>query len=101
MCLAIPSKIVEMDDLMATVEVGGARKDISLMLMPEPVDRGDYVLVHAGYAIQKVDEEAAHEAHRLLRELAEQMEAEGLLDDPLADDDEEYDKPPPFPATSQ
>ena len=96
MCLAIPSKIVELDDIMATVEVGGARKSISLQLMPEEVGMGDYVLVHAGYAIQKVDEEAALEAHRLLREIAIQMEAEGTLHDPLEDEDE-YLIPPSMP----
>ena len=95
MCLAIPSKIVELDDIMATVEVSGARKSISLQLMPEEVGMGDYVLVHAGYAIQKVDEEAALEAHRLLREIAEQMEAEGALHDPF--DDEGYITAPAMP----
>jgi hydrogenase expression/formation protein HypC len=95
MCLAIPSKIIELDKLMATVEVGGARKSVSLQLMPEEAKLGDYVLVHAGYAIQKVDEEAALEAHRLLREIAAAMEAEGTLNDPL--DDEGYITPPSMP----
>lgn len=95
MCLAIPSKIIELDDIMATVEVGGARKSISLQLMPEEVGMGDYVLVHAGYAIQKVDEEAALEAHRLLREIAEQMEAEGVLNEAI--DDDEYLQAPGMP----
>ncbi len=97
MCLAIPSKIIEIDNFMATVEVGGARKSVSMQLMPEEAGVGDYVLVHAGYAIQKVDEEAALEAHRLLREIAQQMEAEGTLHDPLEDEDE-YTIPPSMPA---
>jgi hydrogenase expression/formation protein HypC len=74
MCLAIPSKIVSIDDIMATVDVHGARRDISLMLMPEAVSTGDYVLVHAGFAIQKVSQEVAEEAHRLLREMAEKLQ---------------------------
>jgi hydrogenase expression/formation protein HypC len=74
MCLAIPSKIVSIDDIMATVDVHGARRDISLMLMPEEVSTGDYVLVHAGFAIQKVSQEVAEEAHRLLREMAEKLQ---------------------------
>ena len=74
MCLAIPSKIVSIDDIMATVDVQGARRDISLMLMPEAVSTGDYVLVHAGFAIQKVSREVAEEAHRLLREMAEKLQ---------------------------
>jgi hydrogenase expression/formation protein HypC len=74
MCLAIPSKIVSINDIMATVDVQGARRDISLMLMPEEVSAGDYVLVHAGFAIQKVSQEVAEEAHRLLREMAGKLQ---------------------------
>jgi hydrogenase expression/formation protein HypC len=74
MCLAIPSKIISIDDIMATVDVQGARRDVSLMLMPEEVATGDYVLVHAGFAIQKVAREVAEEAHRLLREMAEKLQ---------------------------
>jgi hydrogenase expression/formation protein HypC len=59
MCLAIPSKIVEKNDLTATVDVCGARRQVNLMLLPEEVGVGDYVLVHAGFAMQKVDREAA------------------------------------------
>jgi len=82
MCLAIPSKITHIhDEMTATVDVYGARRDVNLMLMPEPVGMGDYVLVHAGFAIQKVDNEAARESLRLIREMAELMEAEGLLED--------------------
>ncbi len=57
MCLAIPSKIISKDGLFATIDVFGARKEVSLMLMPEEPRVGDYVLVHAGFAIQKVDRE--------------------------------------------
>jgi len=56
MCLAIPSRVVSIDDkLFAMIDVFGARKKVSLMLMPEETKVGDYVLVHAGFAIQKVD----------------------------------------------
>ncbi len=74
MCLAIPSRIVTMHNMMATVDVMGARRDVSLMLLPEEVVEGDFVLVHAGFAIQKVSEEAAHDALRLLDELVREME---------------------------
>ncbi len=74
MCLAVPSKIVEINNLLATVDVYGARKEISLLLLPEEAKIGDYVLVHAGFAIQKVDEDAAKDALNLLREIAEAME---------------------------
>jgi hydrogenase expression/formation protein HypC len=76
MCLAVPSKIVEIDNLVATVDVYGARKKISLMLLPEPVGIGDYVLIHAGFAIQKVDEKSALESLKLLKEIAESLQHE-------------------------
>lgn len=76
MCLAVPSKIVSVVDMMATIEVYGARKDVSLMLLPEPVGVGDFVLVHAGFAIQKVDQEAARDALALIGEIIEQLERE-------------------------
>jgi hydrogenase nickel incorporation protein HypA/HybF len=57
MCLAIPSKIVDIDNLIATIDVYGARKQVSLMLLPEEARVGDFVLVHAGFAIQKIDKE--------------------------------------------
>lgn len=74
MCLAVPSRIVEIDNLLATVDVYGARKEISLLLLPEEAKIGDYVLVHAGFAIQKVDEEAAKDTLNLLKEIAEAVE---------------------------
>ncbi len=74
MCLAVPSKIVSINNLVATVDVYGARRDISLFLMPEDVNVGDYVLVHAGFAIQKVDEEAAEESLRFIQNILEETE---------------------------
>ena len=67
MCLAIPSKVIELDGMSAVVDVQGARREANLMLMPEEVNIGDYVLVHAGYAIQVVDEEFANESLELLK----------------------------------
>jgi len=57
MCLAIPSLIVSIDDLIATIDVYGARRQVSLMLLPEAPRIGDYVLVHAGFAIQIIEKE--------------------------------------------
>ncbi len=76
MCLAIPSKIISMNNTTATVDVYGARRDISLLLMPEDVSIGDYVLVHAGFAIQKVDEDAANEAIGLIKKILDNDEIE-------------------------
>jgi len=55
---------------MATIDLSGIRQEISLLLLPEPVACGDYVLVHAGFAIHKIDEAAAMETLNLLQEMA-------------------------------
>jgi hydrogenase expression/formation protein HypC len=81
MCLAIPSKILEIDDIMAFVDVKGARTMVNLMIMPEPVEAGDYVLVHAGFAIQKVDRKAAEEGLKYLDQVVNQLREAGDLDD--------------------
>jgi hydrogenase expression/formation protein HypC len=70
MCLAIPGKIIEIEKNVAKVNVGGILRDISLDLCPD-VSIGEYVLIHAGFAIQKVDEEEAKETLELLRKMAE------------------------------
>ena len=54
MCLAIPSKIISIEDSKAIIDVYGAQRNISLMLLQDEVRIGDYVLVHAGFAIQKL-----------------------------------------------
>ena len=58
MCLAVPSKIVEINDNVAKVDVDGVTREASIMLI-DNAKIGDYVIVHAGFAISKVDEEAA------------------------------------------
>lgn len=74
MCLAVPSKVVNIDNLLATVDVFGARREVSLILLPEEARVGEYVLVHAGFAIQKVDEAVALDSMKLIREYAEALE---------------------------
>jgi hydrogenase expression/formation protein HypC len=81
MCLAVPSKIVSKDNMIATVDVYGARRDISLLLMPEEVDIGDYVLVHAGFAIQKVQYDVAQDSLNVIKEVLEKLEEEGSEDE--------------------
>ncbi len=68
MCLAVPSKIVEIENSIATVDVDGVRRDVSLMLLDD-VKLGDYVIVHAGFAISKVDEEVARQAIQDIRDM--------------------------------
>jgi hydrogenase expression/formation protein HypC len=70
MCLGIPGKVVGIEKNVAKVDVGGVLRDISLDLCPD-VSVGEYVLIHTGFAIQKVDEEEAKETLDLLRQMAE------------------------------
>jgi hydrogenase expression/formation protein HypC len=74
MCLAIPSRIVQIHDNMATIDVDGVQRETSLLLL-EDAHVGDYVIVHAGFAIQRLDEEAALETLRLLRMAADNYDA--------------------------
>jgi hydrogenase expression/formation protein HypC len=69
MCLAIPAQVIEIQDEMATVQVGDVLRKACLTLLPE-AQVGDYVIVHAGFALHKVDPQEAQESLRLLRELA-------------------------------
>lgn len=68
MCLAIPAMITELrDDGLATVDILGVTRDIAVDLTPQ-AQVGDYVLVHAGFSIEVVDEEYAKETIDLIRE---------------------------------
>ncbi|HBN08084.1 MAG TPA: HypC/HybG/HupF family hydrogenase formation chaperone [Cyanobacteria bacterium UBA8530] len=68
MCLAIPMKVVEIEGERATVELEGIRRVIGLALL-EGVEIGDHLLIHAGFAIQRLDEEAALETLEIFRQL--------------------------------
>lgn len=70
MCLAIPMQVESIDGDMAIVAVAGTRREASVSLL-DKVEVGDYVLVHAGFAIRVLDEAEAEETARLLNELAE------------------------------
>jgi hydrogenase expression/formation protein HypC len=74
MCLAIPMQLVERDAGLGTVEVDGVRREVSLMLL-EDARVGEYLLVHAGFAIGRVDETEAKETLELLRQLGDVGEA--------------------------
>lgn len=73
MCLAIPTRIVRIDGETAIGEVGGVQREISLVLTPE-AKVGDYVIVHAGFAIQILDQEAARETERIFERMAQEVE---------------------------
>lgn len=75
MCLAIPARIVEMEGDRAVADAMGTRWNIRTTLTPE-VGVGDLVLVHAGYAITKVDEEEARKTWEIFEEIARLEEQE-------------------------
>ena len=68
MCLAVPSRIVEIKDQVATVDVDGVTREASLMLLDD-VSVGDYVIVHAGFAIERIDEEIAEQTLKDMRDM--------------------------------
>lgn len=75
MCLAVPARIEALkDDQMATVEIGGVRKDISVMLL-DSVAEGDYVIVHVGYALSRLDPEEAAKTLALFEEIGQLQQA--------------------------
>lgn len=75
MCLGIPGRIVELRDdagfSMGTVDFGGVRREICLAYVQDDVGIGDYVIVHVGFAISKVDEAEAHRTFEVLREMSQ------------------------------
>lgn len=81
MCLGIPGKILEVRDergtQMATIDFGGVTKTICLAYVPD-IEVGDYAIVHAGFAITKLDEASALETLQMMSEA-------GLLDDELGE----------------
>ena len=70
MCLAIPSKVIEIKDgSTVIVDTMGSKRLVSTMLLEEPAVIGDYLLIHVGYAMQKIDEKEANESLNLFREI--------------------------------
>ena len=78
MCLALPMRVTALDGALATIAAPGLEQQCSLMLVPD-AGVGDYVLVHAGFALSVIDEAEAHETYALFREI-------GALDAAGADD---------------
>jgi hydrogenase expression/formation protein HypC len=73
MCLGVPARIVEVQGTSATAEVGGARREISVLLL-DRVTVGDWVILHAGFAIEKLSPEEAEKTLALFREISDAIE---------------------------
>jgi hydrogenase expression/formation protein HypC len=90
MCLAVPGKLVETqligDSRLGVVEFGGIKRSVFLDFVPE-AQKGDYVLVHVGFAISRLDEEEAQRTYQLLERIG-MLETE---DPDLAEDQEAPD----------
>lgn len=80
MCLSIPSKVLEIDENnVALVETLGVQRRVSLDLIGEKVEVGEYVLIHVGYAMEKIDTKYALESLEIYRQIAADM-ASGEID---------------------
>lgn len=80
MCLAVPAQVVSIEDeKTATIEVGGVAREVALDLLPE-TRVGDWVIVHVGFAIQRLDEEEARKTLDLLDEMERGMRPPGSGD---------------------
>jgi hydrogenase expression/formation protein HypC len=73
MCLGVPARVIEVKESSATVEVGGARREISVMLL-DRVAAGDWVILHAGFAIEKLSPEEAEKTLALFKEITDATE---------------------------
>ena len=70
MCIAFPGKILSIgENGLAVVDISGVQREVCIDLLAEEVRPGDYVISHAGYAIQRIDEEVAEENLALLKEI--------------------------------
>ncbi|WP_298439239.1 HypC/HybG/HupF family hydrogenase formation chaperone [Geobacter sp.] len=69
MCLGVPMQVVSVGDGDIVAEIDGVRREASLMLLDEEVRVGDFVIVHAGFAISRLDEEDAQETLKMMREV--------------------------------
>ncbi len=87
MCLGIPGRVIDRRDdaglAVGTVDFGGVRREVCLAYVSDEVEVGDYVVVHVGFAISRVDEEEARRTFEVLREMS-QLEELGWMAD-LAD----------------
>lgn len=74
MCLGFPGKILELDQFGAVVDIAGTKREVSTMMLPDEVVVGDWVMVHAGMAIAKMDEKEAELTLETLREFADETD---------------------------
>ena len=82
MCLSIPSRVVEIDENnYATVDTLGVKRKVTLDLIAEPVTIGDYVLIHVGFAMNKISKEEAEDSINAYNEIVEAMNRGEISED--------------------
>jgi len=96
MCLAIPSRVTEIGETEAVVDHGGVRRRVRLDLLDEEIRVGDYLLVHTGFAIQRIPPAEAEETLKLFEELIRAASAPGSGD---KEKEKEGDGGPPLPGS--
>lgn len=85
MCLSIPSKVIEIDENnIATVDTMGVKRQVTLDLISEKVEVGEYILIHVGFAMNKISVEEAEESLKIFRDIADMMES-GEIDEDEGD----------------
>jgi len=83
MCLAVPAEVIEIADEVATCRVGEGETTVhaSLMILDEEITLGDYLIIHAGFAIRKLDPQEARETLKILRDVINAAEEAGIKQD--------------------
>ena len=79
MCLGVPGKVIEVHGWVATVDFWGVRKEVQLHIVDEPVEPGDFILNHVGYAIRKIPASEIEATLALYDELLQHAEAGDLM----------------------
>jgi len=74
MCLAVPMRVISIDGNDIVAEIDGVRREASLMIIDDEIRLGDFVVVHAGFVISKLDENEAQITLRLMREMLPEMD---------------------------
>jgi hydrogenase expression/formation protein HypC len=79
MCLGVPGKVVSVDGALATVDFWGVRREVRLDIVDEPVEPGDYIMNHVGFAIRRIPPEQIGQTLALYDELLKAMSEDDLM----------------------
>ncbi|MGA1846837.1 HypC/HybG/HupF family hydrogenase formation chaperone [Deferribacter abyssi] len=74
MCLGLPGKVVEIKEFSVIVDIAGTKREVSTMMLADDIEVGDYVMVHVGFAIAKMDPKEAEETLKTIIEYADEID---------------------------